>query len=340
MRYFKHKPTGDIYEYYPKDNELQIVGGLTAIPFRIAEKGNDWEEVCNDNKEWTILSFINKHGDVIRKVSEDGYGPANWTKDRMIANSWRINSVHRESDGEVFTIGDNIKLGGNTAPIVGMDYTLTGIFARINGGGYGHLGNATKIKHKEWEITALRDKGNKQIMHLPLARTLENLLNSHIYSVKTGSLEIYSVKRLSDGVEFKIGDSIKVTKPCKASFKISHLYYAEKDCMACGDYDLKYAEKVEKLFTTEDRVDIYKGDKVWIVFKDWDLEMDIVPISNGFVLDEISKYFFNKTAAEEYIFMNKPRFTTQEVCDSLSQYYKDKGFCNWREFIINKAKQK
>ena len=66
------------------------------------------------------------------------------------------------------------------------------------------------------------------------------------------------------------------------------------------------------MFTTEDGVDIFKGDKIYShsQFKLWEHiveDNDIAPI----------KWFSTKEAAEEYIILNKPCLSVKEIIDSV-----------------------
>lgn len=112
MKQFKHKKTG------AEATQIQIgdyKSGDYIIPQTIIEDSSDWEEV--KEKEYTILSFISPNG-VIRNltdneeyVREDGKCP--FSLEKMLELD-KIHSVRRESDGEVFTLGDMVYLPSNS----------------------------------------------------------------------------------------------------------------------------------------------------------------------------------------------------------------------------------
>lgn len=144
----------------------------------------------------------------------------------------------------------------------------------------------------------------------------------------TIGVNIHSIKRLSDGEIFTIGDLVGTPSfnfPIQ-EFKIhnddntilSSSYHTK---MSSGNYNtrLRDLQKVkQKLFTSEDDVDIFEGDKFWNVGTTYNLneyqvtnnKYNLVFLKNG------SKHFSTKEKAEEYILMNKP-------CLSLNEIFKD-----------------
>src|SRR5699024_8076878 len=70
-------------------------------------------------------------------------------------------------------------------------------------------------------------------------------------------------------------------------------------------------EKVEKLFTTEDGVDIYEGDVCWAGYVEEGID-SFYP-SNWAGTGTNMKYFSTKGAAEEYVNKHNITFTLEEV---------------------------
>jgi len=150
------------------------------------------------------------------------------------------------------------------------------------------------------------------------------------------SLCIHSVRRLSDGEVFTIGDSIdfedfgnKGNQPIE---KIEIDYFDNTRITAWdGPYGIgisKWKNQSIKnpLFTTEDGVDIFEGDDfffpnthVWVISK---TKADTKMIHH---VIEVNKYktFSNKEKAEEYLLLNKPCLSIQEVKNIM---YKDRCF--------------
>lgn len=75
--------------------------------------------------------------------------------------------------------------------------------------------------------------------------------------------------------------------------------------------ELKNAVKSKILFRSEDGVDIFKGDKIYFVIKDKFL------IGNGVAWDNELRHdylhFSTRKAAENYIILNKPCLSINEV---------------------------
>tara|TARA_R110000850_G_scaffold237563_1_gene362259 strand:+ start:20 stop:778 length:759 start_codon:yes stop_codon:yes gene_type:complete len=118
-------------------------------------------------------------------------------------------------------------------------------------------------------------------------------------------LDIYSIKRLSDNVQFKIGD---YTNKCK----ILSINIEGNGLVFNGSYDfgLKDLIKKEKLFCTEDGVDAFKGDEIWFINKSLNFKPQK---SINYLADNRVFYFSTKEAAEEYILMTKPCLNITDI---------------------------
>lgn len=112
MRKFKHKLTKDIL--FLKDDEegahISFLGDQ-LIPKRFITDSNDWEEIVETKKYYEILSIRDKESNLI--VRKEHIENTNYSLEidylKRNSNTWKINSVKRLSDGEIFTIGDKIK---------------------------------------------------------------------------------------------------------------------------------------------------------------------------------------------------------------------------------------
>jgi len=149
--------------------------------------------------------------------------------------------------------------------------------------------------------------------------------------LKCDKARIHSVKRLSDGEIFTIGDF--VNGRTISSFSINWMEIGFK--IHCDDvgkgnindgcfFELQDLQKAKTpLFTTEDGVDIFEGDDFYYVkFIQYNMTMgkpfEIVKGNHPTFKYEpqFEKYFSTKETAEEYILMNKP-------CLSLNDIFKD-----------------
>ena len=156
--------------------------------------------------------------------------------------------------------------------------------------------------------------------------------------------KIHSIKRLSDGEIFTIGDLVGTpgsTYPLK-EFKIIDcentlaVHYYKDKIGGSGHYNcrLKNLKKVKQpLFTTEDGVDIFEGDKYYYInsnFNDpWEIintKADCPEIINKNNLNY--KRFSTKEKAEEYILMHKPCLSLKDIdellCKNTSSYFLEK----------------
>jgi hypothetical protein len=127
--------------------------------------------------------------------------------------------------------------------------------------------------------------------------------------------KIYSVKRLSDGEVFTIGDdfinnfgSISKIDSIEIVGNTVDLQYYSRDKYGCKLSDVKKAKK--PLFTTEDGVNIFKGDKYWFVYGELVKEAE----AYSAIYHDLPNYYFStKEAAEEYVIMNKPCLSLKEI---------------------------
>lgn len=159
------------------------------------------------------------------------------------------------------------------------------------------------------------NKGNCETRPYP---TLDAILNNHLYGGM--KYNIHSVKRLSDGKIFTISDNL--TEGIIKQFTLSNYndgIYADtekKHESGCSGYIGLPLEKWRKiknpLFTTEDGVDIYEGDKYWFVNLDVFQTQNITAFIN-IKLKEECKRFSTKEKAEEYIIMNKPCLSINDI---------------------------
>jgi len=187
-----------------------------------------------------------------------------------------------------------------------------------------------KVIEKDYEILKFI-LPNSKITYVKNARnSLEFMLNNF------NTYKIHSVKRLSDGEVFTIGDKCKngiITsfKQVNSGCPLSALY--NNGCQ--HDYIQHLLKIKQPLFTTEDGVDIFdlKKDIIYFVPK-----KTLSNIFNNQSLGtfcyepEIEYYFSTKEKAEEYILMNKPCLSFSNIYDNLK--VKD------REFVLKFIKSK
>ena len=127
--------------------------------------------------------------------------------------------------------------------------------------------------------------------------------------------KIHSVKRLSDGEVFTVGDLIKTPyTDCIGIIgfhtKYSTEYFIE---IPTGFTRLVAIEKAKRpIFLTHDGKDIFEGDTIWWVRKE-SFHYSCFEAHSGIqFFSDRNAYFLTKEAAEDYIKRNKPLFTTED----------------------------
>lgn len=176
------------------------------------------------------------------------------------------------------------------------------------------------VVEKDYEILSMKCKKSK-LLHFNNSKSSLNFMLKNDYS-------IHSIRRLSDGEIFTIGDKIfpnnKIYKfelknnilkiwHCDISFSTPIIERPSGQPGNCSWVEgINNLKKIKQpLFTTEDGVDIFEGNKVYYV-ENYNLNWCIIPNYYKFV--QSKTYFSTKEKAEEYVIMNKP-------CLSLNDYY-------------------
>lgn len=188
----------------------------------------------------------------------------------------------------------------------------------INYGGLLYRRKDIPKPKKDWEILEFRKKDGSK------PKRFELYGNNAI---------IHSVKRLSDGEVFTVGDQVHVhnseTLWTIRGFEIVGRFN-EMMCITISGsrFSIKsitetFTSKKQKLFTTEDGVDIYIDQKVWVVgtkyFDMDDLKMTRTDYKNA--VDHWGKwgvdykYFSSKEKAEEYILINRPCLSVNDLLE-------------------------
>jgi hypothetical protein len=158
-------------------------------------------------------------------------------------------------------------------------------------------------------------------------------------NIKTSNWKIHSVKRLSDGEIFSIGDKITFKGlfgnnsehkydtikgfKFKQDKKIGALYHN-------GIVGLEIIEKYkEPIFTTEDGVDLFGGESVYGVTDSFQLAYtSILTEENG----QRCRLFAEKEKAEKYIEENKPQYSQKDVENAIGGDF----FCKSVEGLLIK----
>ncbi len=123
MKKFKHKKTGwTATESFDGNYWLKDEMESHCIPAELVEGSTDWIEIIEVKKEYEILSYHNPNlSSVIFRLHKDG-GYRHHSTVLGVSHGCPIHSVKRLSDGEVFTVGDEVSLVSDLEKIT---YSIT-----------------------------------------------------------------------------------------------------------------------------------------------------------------------------------------------------------------------
>ena len=276
-----------------------------------------WEEVVE--KDYEIISWTAKDcNSIVIKGSELPHTPCS-----LPAGYWRIHSVKRLSDGEVFTIGDKFTISEIGISDIITEIVLADsvkwsssvvtkeIFLGCENDHQYILSSVNKPAPLDYEIISYVAKDNPN--NITTKRRGAHLHEEY--------WKIHSVKRLSDGEVFTVGDIVKVRE--QGSKKVIEKFEIVNDKSSirngvwieypCGGSHLRGVAKVQQpIFLTHDGKDIFPKDTVWYVNKE-NLYYDyIVAYPEVKFNSEIRAYFLTRQEAEEYVEKNKVLFTTED----------------------------
>lgn len=273
MKKFKHKITGDIAIMKSNNSSFYTYDGVD-IHARIVENSCDWEEILDLPVGTKVVDTNPETKGLTYEKLPDGY----W----KIGNANYI-TISESSIGEgkrFQIIKEEVKRDWE---ILSFTNSSGDMFYLNNQGYYDWNGDK---KPSTW-------------------RTLKHML-------KVTNCKINSVKRLSDGEIFQIGDETKNGKITEFFINEENQTLFVRSDKPKWDYCstiLKYCEKVKTvLFITEDGKEIREEDRFWVVSNDYVYIFDTTDI----VLKSpnhkkgLYKYFSTREAAEEYMIMNKP----------------------------------
>ena len=242
----------------------------------------------------------------------DGVG---FDLDYLLKNGGKIYSVNRMSDGERFTVGDRINIGEEHQIII---RTISMINIKSSG--------ELVIDHEHGGLTNNKLVGIfHRIKHVPLEYEIISYVKKDrpncITTKKRGGQRhdefwnIHSVKRLSDGEDFTIGDN---TSDGIISEIHSHDSYTGGILFKIKDKTISIsingAKKVELpvLFITEDGVEIREGsNKVWWLDREYRLYDTYFGPKD--ICYKEDKYFSTREAAVAYRLRYKPCLSLDDI---------------------------
>jgi hypothetical protein len=312
--------TCKLIKEYPGSSKL---GNIEKISDSMLEKYSEFFEVIQKDYEVAQVLYATEirtlfDGKYI--IFTDGVG---FDLDYILNNGGKIHSVNRMSDGERFTVGDRIDIG--------TDYPVIRTISMINISSDGTL----VIDHEHGGLTNKIKGTFHRIKQAPL--------NYEILSyVKKGSTTCYTtkrrggerheefwdirvVKRLCDGEVFTVGDTIDFNgkgtgKLLKIEFESAPADKGTGKLSFVNDgtnlgkwWSINELIKIKKpIFTTEDGVDVYFGDRFWFTEKFDNTIFNTTAIDTS-GKSPSSKYFSTEEAAENYILKYKICLSVDDI---------------------------
>jgi hypothetical protein len=174
---------------------------------------------------------------------------------------------------------------------------------------------------RQWEgrIATIQPNGKYGTTLGGCSWALNSLLNVGA-CVKTGDIKIHSVKRLSDGEVFTLGDLAKdgkygyvdIIKELRVSRDGKSIYVSTEN-LSWGQL-IEDIDKVKPLFLTEDGVEVFEGTSyfcvntaphLWSLFEQTAKERT--------QLNKGVKAFSTKELAEEFLLMSKPLLSLNDL---------------------------
>lgn len=194
-----------------------------------------------------------------------------------------------------------------------------------------------EIIKKDYEILSFIDINTKYIVELYLngrygCKEGKGQLLSLDFVLNANYLKIHSVKRISDGEVFTVGDKLTCLMSIE-KFKVSDDsidVYVNNYTGITGRTFLKSIEHIKKpLFTTEDGVDIYhENTQLYdISTNNWSF-LGVTTCKYFIEWKNTSSFlhrkaFFSKEKAQEYKDLNKPKYSLNDIKNILDhQMYK------------------
>ena len=147
---------------------------------------------------------------------------------------------------------------------------------------------------------------------------------------------INSIKRLSDGIIFKVGDKVTISKLYKPiPFVISKFYFdcnnihllCNGECCGNGHVSITKIEHYkEPIFITEDQAPIYEGESYWYTYIDTPCCCHCGNATLEYQFPNTIKRFSTKEACYAYNEEIKPAYSKKQIRDILemdSEAYND-----------------
>jgi hypothetical protein len=182
---------------------------------------------------------------------------------------------------------------------------------------FAKLEDTTRKKNKDQEILSI--KYEDEIFTKDNLSVFDNIVEGSMRFEVHNKWTIHSVKRLSDGAVFTIGDIVRFPTIKGYITAITEHYIAIHDVTTRIANVSHVIPKAKKLFTTCDDVDISEGDEYWYIvennpFIDKNIPLKGIARDSNPNVSEVQKYlgskcFSTEEKAKEYILKHNVKYT-------------------------------
>ncbi len=209
---------------------------------------------------------------------------------------------------EIFTIGDYTN-NGTIIKFIQENNDIRVYFKEKSANYHVSLKTLKKV-NKEYTVLSFKAINGGEIYSCSGMNKESEYFSSPEY------FTINSIRRESDGEVFTVGDLCN--SKIKGVYKIVRFTIVEDTIAIVNDNDNiifidSWEKAKQKLFTTEDGVDIFYGDLYWgLDSKKYQVCFSVSADENSGRQDYM-KYFSTKEKAEEYIIMNKPCLSINDI---------------------------
>lgn len=191
--------------------------------------------------------------------------------------------------------------------------------------------------HKDRTVVHLRSDGFYHYPHV--SSNLSTFTESDGLSEE--AWDIHSVKRLSDGEVFMVGDTYTNNEYPRfgirtiTNFNVTNgSIYINNTSTELG----RWSKCKTPLFTTSDGVDIFKGDTVWGIYVDDHKIFCVKATPSIEVYPWVHSTFSSEEAAKEYIFNITPSISLQDIKNYYKEYTKIGNIVNHFSDLIKSRK--
>lgn len=183
---------------------------------------------------------------------------------------------------------------------------------------------ASKQKKKEWEILSFQYVADNFFLNKNEDGSFGQYFADEEILCQSPVHKIHSVRRLSDGEVFTVGDRVSWGLEGNFEDKIKGFMVDDGemrfDVTVLGDVPFLKAYNLRKvkqpLFATEDGETVYGEETVWWLKggkEDWHWAIYMCKAKDVERPREDIKYFSTKEAAAEYVLMNKPCLSINDI---------------------------